>query len=229
MTPPGNILDDQTHTSSGEKQHDVSVADVTATVLRREILAGKHYSGEQLRETQLAARLQVSRNTIRQAYRKLESEGLLTHIPHHGVFIASFDKERIRELYAFRHVAECGTLRSLSTSQAKLLGEEILSICGSQSSLNLPERNNAFHLAIVRASGSPDLLATAESIQAQLRLCFLSYPQSIELHARYADRHISIAKGLIEDTPHHAADLLSAYLNESFDAVTAALPLATGS
>jgi len=115
-----------------------SVADATATVLRREILAGKHYSGEQLRETQLAARLQVSRNTIRQAYRKLESEGLLTHIPHHGVFIASFDKERIRELYAFRHVAECGTLRSLSKSQAKLLGKEILSLCGSQSSLNLP-------------------------------------------------------------------------------------------
>ncbi|MEB2597605.1 GntR family transcriptional regulator [Corynebacterium amycolatum] len=226
MTTPGSILDDQTHTSSGEKQQDVSVADVTATVLRREILAGKHYSGEQLRETQLAARLQVSRNTIRQVYRKLESEGLLTHIPHHGVFIASFDKQRIRELYAFRHVAECGTLRSLSKSQAKLLGEEILSICGSQSSLSLPERNNAFHLAIVRASGSPDLLATAESIQAQLRLCFLSYPQSIELHARYADRHISIAKVLIEDTPNHAADLLSAYLNESFGAVTAALPLA---
>ena len=219
MTTPGSILDDQPHTSSGEKQQDVSVADVTATVLRREILAGKHYSGEQLRETQLAARLQVSRNTIRQVYRKLESEGLLTHIPHHGVFIASFDKQRIRELYAFRHVVECGTLRSLSKSQAKLLGEEILSICGSQSSLNLPERNNAFHLAIVRASGSPDLLATAESIQAQL-------PQSIELHARYADRHISIAKVLIEDTPNHAADLLSAYLNESFSAVTAALPLA---
>ena len=27
MTTPGSILDDQTHTSSGEKQQDVSVAD----------------------------------------------------------------------------------------------------------------------------------------------------------------------------------------------------------
>lgn len=229
MTTPGKILDYLNRASSGDNPRDVSVADVAATTLRQEILAGQHFCGEQLRETQLAARLEVSRNTIRQAYRKLESEGLLTHIPHHGVFVAGFDKKRISELYAFRRVAECGTLRSLSVSQARLLGEEILPICGPLPSFNLPERNNAFHLAIIGASGSPDLFTAAESIQAQLRLCFLSYPQSAELHAQYAERHVDIANALIDGSPARAADLLSDYLDESFDVVTAALPLTEGS
>nr|WP_240393928.1 FCD domain-containing protein [Corynebacterium lactis] len=78
---------------------------------------------------------------------------------------------------------------------------------------------------MVAASDSPELLSTAESIQAQLRLCFLSYPHSEDLHARFAADHHAIADQLASGQPTRAADLLHEYLDASFAAVVGALEL----
>lgn len=204
--------------------HRPSVASVAASTLRREILDGKHFSGEQLRETQLATRLGVSRNTIRQAYRTLEMEGLLTHKPHHGVFVASFNLQRIEELYAFRRSAECGAILSLDGPRARHLGSHLTEIL-QDGSRTLAERNNAFHLSIAAASQSPELFNTAESIQAQLRLCFLSCPEAEGLHMRFAEHHWPIAQALSSSQIARATKLLQAYHADSFDAVTKALGL----
>lgn len=199
-----------------------TAAQAAAATLRDEIMNGAHFSGEQLRETRLAAQLKVSRNTIREAYRKLEGEGLLIHKPHQGVYVATFDERRIAQLYAFRRSAECGTVYSLSAARARDLGARLTEIINDDQ-LTTVERNNRFHLAIVAASGSPELLSAAKSIQAQLQLCFVSYPESDALHLRFAGRHPAIADALLAGNISDATEALGRYFSESIDAVTVGL------
>ena len=63
--------------------------DVVFNTLRKAILTGELKPGERLMEIHLADKLGVSRTPIREALKKLESEGLLHHFPSRGTFVAS--------------------------------------------------------------------------------------------------------------------------------------------
>lgn len=227
MTPPAK--EGSINPKNATEHHAPAAADLAADLLRREILTGQHYSGEQLPETHIAARLNLSRNTVREAYRKLEAEGLVTHIPHRGVYVASYDEARIRQLYAFRRVTECGTICSLSATKAAELAKTLKELYSEQSKNKIAtaDRNNEFHSAIVAASGSPELTKLTESIFAQLRLCFMAYPDSDALHYRFEQHHPELIEKLEQGETKAAAEFLEHYLEESFKTVQEALNSAT--
>lgn len=87
------------------------VIESAADQLRAEILAGAHPPGTHLDEVSLAARLDVSRNTLREAFRLLAHERLVEHEPHRGVFVRSIDAAAARDAYEVRRHLECGGVR----------------------------------------------------------------------------------------------------------------------
>ena len=68
-------------------------------------------------ETEIAAWLEMSRTPVRDAMRRLETDGLLVHEPHLGVVIATLDHRAVVELYAMREVLE-GTAAGLAARHA---------------------------------------------------------------------------------------------------------------
>ena len=68
--------------------------------------AGEYPPGARLLETELAARFGVSRTPIREALRRLETQGVVTHEPRKGAVVASLDYDQLGELYAVREVME---------------------------------------------------------------------------------------------------------------------------
>jgi DNA-binding GntR family transcriptional regulator len=74
--------------------------------IREAIAAGKLRPGEHLRERELCEQLGVSRTSIREALRVLESEGLLTSVPNKGVAVASISQKESEDVYETRAVLE---------------------------------------------------------------------------------------------------------------------------
>ncbi len=62
-----------------------TAAQRAADLIRQYIFEGQFAPGTPLPEASLSEALQVSRNTVREAFRTLISEHLLTHEPHKGV------------------------------------------------------------------------------------------------------------------------------------------------
>ncbi|KAB2330434.1 GntR family transcriptional regulator [Cytobacillus depressus] len=71
-------------------------------ILREAIIRGDFKPGERLKQSELADKMGVSRMPIREAFRKLESEGLIILEPHKGAVVKSIKLEDIEEIYALR-------------------------------------------------------------------------------------------------------------------------------
>jgi GntR family transcriptional regulator, trigonelline degradation regulator len=85
--------------------------------LREAIHTGRFRPGERLVERQLCEMLEVSRTSLREAFRELESEGLLATLPNRGPIVAVITAEQARATYQVRAMLE-GLACRLFTRQA---------------------------------------------------------------------------------------------------------------
>jgi DNA-binding GntR family transcriptional regulator len=76
------------------------------TRLRADILSGRLAPGHRLVELRLAAELEVSQGTVREAIRRLSSEGLVLSVPRRGSYVTTVDADGARHAYRIRSVLD---------------------------------------------------------------------------------------------------------------------------
>src|SRR5258708_31365748 len=84
----------------------VSKTDMVAALIREQIITGELAAGEQLRQRDLAQRFQVSQTPVREALRRLESEGLVLGDTHRGFTVVEPEAGRIEENFQIRAALE---------------------------------------------------------------------------------------------------------------------------
>ncbi|PDT09015.1 MULTISPECIES: GntR family transcriptional regulator [unclassified Rhizobium] len=198
-----------------------------AEEIRDKLIAGELKPGQRLSEAALSAGLDVSRNSLREAFRLLTKEGLLRHEPNRGVFVATPSMASIIDIYRVRRVIECQALAKAypnhpavarmraAVTRAKLAREaKDWGMVGSE--------NMVFHAAIVDLADSHRLNTFYAQIAAELRLSFglLSDPEL--LHAPYVDLNAAILEKLEAGRTAEASAALEAYLMQSERTVLAA-------
>ncbi|GAB4332193.1 MAG: hypothetical protein Kow0010_17930 [Dehalococcoidia bacterium] len=70
-----------------EKERRRTKADAVYEALQAAILAGHIAEGEHLRQEEVAARWDVSQTPVREAFRRLEAEGLVEYVANRGVIV----------------------------------------------------------------------------------------------------------------------------------------------
>lgn len=90
--------------------------------LREDILNGKLPDGEKLTEQKICEEYHVSRTPVREAFKQLELEGLLSNIPNRGAFISSFSPRDIDDLYELR---KSGEILAVQWGIARITPEEL--------------------------------------------------------------------------------------------------------
>lgn len=122
-------------------------------------------AGTAVRQDEIARRLGVSITPVREALRRLESEGLVSYHSHRGATVSELNEDAARELYLLRGAIEglCARLAAdritdddlatLRRLHERMLGEYQAGIFE-----NLAEHSRLFHDLIARAGG-PALLA----------------------------------------------------------------------
>jgi len=102
-----------------------------ADVLQGAILNGELKPGEPLVETDIAARLGVSRAPVREALQLLANSGLVETVPYRGTTVRSLSARDIEEIYSMRTVLEVFALRRAMARDAGALASALTSICDS--------------------------------------------------------------------------------------------------
>ena len=84
----------------------VSKTDLVAALIRELVITGELGPGEQLRQRDLALRFGVSQTPVREAMRRLESEGLLVCDTHRGFTVVAPGDGRVEENFQIRAALE---------------------------------------------------------------------------------------------------------------------------
>jgi DNA-binding GntR family transcriptional regulator len=135
---------------------------------------GELPAGTRLRETELAQRFSLSRTPIREALKRLEQQGLITHEPH-GVVVTSLNYSQIAELYLLREVLE-GTAARLAAQHASdieigLLQEMVEKDHAlAEQPTRLAKTNRAFHQQVRDAGRNSFLSQALENLRLSLAL-----------------------------------------------------------
>jgi DNA-binding GntR family transcriptional regulator len=177
----------------------VSKTDLVAALIRELIITGELAPGEQLRQRDLAQRFAVSQTPVREAMRRLESEGLLTSDTHRGFTVAASDDGRIEENFQIR-----AALESLGASLAarKIDAQGLARLRDLNDKMRLladddpayAELNRQFHFTVYSCARSPLLLSLMRLLWASLH----GGPRVRRSHAESARQHDEILRALAE-------------------------------
>lgn len=159
-------------TSVGSRHR--SLRDETVDELRRLILSGDVAPGERLSELSISERLGVSRLPVREAFRRLEAEGLLQSLPRRGVRVAELDGAELSivrevrialELIAVRQTIEKQDPDVLAALRASLETGRAAAAAGDHDTL--VRLNEEFHELLSTGAGSRFLADTLRSVRNQ--------------------------------------------------------------
>ncbi len=101
---------------------DLATSHRIAANLRREILAGKYPPGTRIRQEDIAEQFGASRSPVREAFRMLEADGLITLVANTGAWISQLSLSECEEMYQIRERVEPLLLR---TSMPNLTQENL--------------------------------------------------------------------------------------------------------
>ncbi|NLG57667.1 MAG: GntR family transcriptional regulator [Clostridiales bacterium] len=151
-------------------QQNRPIRETTYETLKQAIVLGEIPAGTRLIETAYAESMHISRTPLREAFRKLELDGLVEYVARRGVVVSAFTLEDIEEIFSIRNALMMLIVPSIITniSQADLANlEKILAKMDvaqeAHDAQALAKLNREFHGTIERSSDKRRILRVIES------------------------------------------------------------------
>jgi DNA-binding GntR family transcriptional regulator len=182
----------------------VSRSDQVAEVVRAAILSGDLVPGDQLKQDELRSQLGVSPTPVREGLLQLESEGLVTHYPNRGVFVASVSPEELfGVLLPVRLILErYAILQALPEYGDELFGQlaQLVRLMEQGAATNdnaaVYEADMAFHELLVVSSGAPHTIQLWRAVQPRVRVVLYQLGPRHRSLAEIPAEHLELLESL---------------------------------
>lgn len=134
--------------------------------IRQGIATKKYLPGMKVKEADLCREFSVSRTPVREAFRLLQNEGILTYIPHRGVQVATFSEKSIFDCLELRSALEVLSARKAAAyaseaqiGEARAINEKIL-VYNPDDPSSTTDIDGEFHMCIARMSQNDYIVDT---------------------------------------------------------------------
>jgi DNA-binding GntR family transcriptional regulator len=196
-----------------------NLANEIAIYLRELIVSGEITPGTRIVEADFASQLGVSRGSLREALRILETERLLESFPGRGSFVVQTSKRDIQELYSLRCILEEEAMRLAINNgtendfdRLQLTVESMLKAAKEQRQREVMELDYRFHCQIWEIADHILLMKVLESITIQMRMYLAVQTQLYEDLAEGVLDHQLILQALRNSEKETAVQLLKNHL-----------------
>lgn len=197
----------------------LGAAESVTDALRVAILSGRLAAGTQLRQDHIAAEQGVSHIPVREALRRLEAEGLVTHYPRRGTFVARLSAAEARDVTDMRVALE-GLAVQLSVQTAGEVdlaaAEAILEAADRATALDdWSQLNWDFHRALYAPCGRPRLMRTIEGLWQNVDRYLRVVWQTADYQDRSQREHWDILAAYRRGDESWAAELVAAHVSDA--------------
>ena len=200
-----------------------STAQRIERALVEEISAGELTPGQRLDEAGLAIRFGASRTPVIEALSRLTAQGVLIAGQKRGAFVAEYTREQLSQIFETMHEIESACARIVSQRLDLLARTEIetaQSECLSAAELGDKKAylraNEAFHMAIYKATGNPYITEIASEFRRRTgpfrAKKFLSHQDLLDS----ANSHQALINDIFSEDSATASQGMRAHMTESF-------------
>ncbi|NLM34867.1 MAG: GntR family transcriptional regulator [Clostridiales bacterium] len=195
--------------------------------LKHSILHRQLAPGTQLVESTISERLQVSRTPIRNAIKKLASEGLINIIANRGAFVIQPSLDEITQAYEARIELECVAAKlsieritKEDISNLKLLVEDERDAFRQKDMVKFIKANENFHMTLVKKSNNKFLIEFMQKLVNQINVYLQLFDTFYKVNFEESDsikEHLHIID-LIEKKDYSQLDKsLREHISHSFE------------
>lgn len=197
------------------KPREETLAVRISRMLADRIIAGEIEPGSRLRQDHIAEEFGASHVPVREAFRRLEAQGLAVSEPRRGVRVASFNLAEVKEVAEMRAALEVLALRHAAPNlTAAILDEAEEATKAGDDSRDVrswEEANRRFHRLILTPCAMPRLLASIDDLHAaSARFLFAAWQSDWE--ARTDHDHRAILSALRRRQVDAACSTLSGHV-----------------
>ncbi len=193
--------------------------DVIFSTLRDAIVTGDLKPGERLMEVELAEKMGVSRTPVREAIRRLETEGLVSIIPRKGTHVAKLSVKDIVDVLEVRAALD-GLATELAARNVRQETLRCLDGIHKQYVAALEKENLAtaikkdveFHNTIYNASGNDKLKIVAGNLREQIYRFRVIYMKDFTNAFDVLEEHQNILNALSEQDCENAGKLAKEHI-----------------
>jgi DNA-binding GntR family transcriptional regulator len=210
-----------------EPGRDLTLVQRITEALTRRIVSGALAPGTPLRQDHVAAEFDASHVPVREAFRNLEAQGLVTSEPRRGVRVTAIDRASIVEATEMRTALEALALRHAISRMGS--GDIAKALAASReaersrSILVFEAANRRFHQALIAPCGMPRLLgAIADLHRVSARFLFAVW-RDLDWRERSETEHRAILEAAQRGDADAAAALLARHITAAGEALVAAL------
>lgn len=167
-------------------------------VLADRIISGAIEPGTRLRQDRIAEEFGTSHVPVREAFRRLESQGLAINEPRRGVRVAAFDLREVKEVAEMRASLEVLALRHAAPHLTAAILDEAEGAtqdCDAAHDVRTwEEANRRFHRLILAPCDMPRLMAAIDDLHtASARFLFAVWRSDWEVRTDHEHRAILAA------------------------------------
>ena len=211
-----------------------SLATLVQRELERRILAGELAPGDKINEEAIAAAMSVSRGPVREAFRALETAGLVRTEKNRGVFVRQVSLAEADEIYELRAGLDeligrlvAQRIRPPQVEELRALLRRMRQAARGRSVEAYHPLNVAFHDRLAELTGNQTLLSAYRRLVNELHLyrreTLARGPNSFPISTR---EHAAIVDAIEARDAERASTLLFEHAMESRDRLHEALEAA---
>jgi DNA-binding GntR family transcriptional regulator len=200
-------------------EFDQSLSGRIARALADRIMRGQLAPGSRLMQDHIANEFGASHVPVREAFQKLEAQGLVVSKPRCGVSVSLLDPGMVLEVtemraalegLALHHALPHMTAGDVDAAQNALIAGE-----ASDQIADWEAANRRFHLAITVPCGMPRLIASISDLhRSDARFLFATW-QQLDWQPRSGTEHWGILDAVKRRDGAHARELLEAHIREA--------------
>ncbi len=196
--------------------------DKVLEIIKERIVYLDYEPGKQLREKELREEFDIGRTPLREIFIKLESEGLITTVPHSGTYVSTVSFHELRDLFEVRSylISLAGKLaaRRINEGELEEMREHLKEMEGVEKPKKLMKMDSQAHEMVNRATKNEVLAESLKKLREQSVRIWV-FPRTKKFMNSFKVEFAELIKALEEGDEERSGKILASHMEDFIDEI----------